>query len=174
MVLCIFTFSYCMCSLFKATWRQRTSLDTFLLWCTHHKLLCFPGSQTYMPPGFRLEESWWGIIILFLTQSRDFFAFPLSQSGFRKENRSHSMYSKFKTAAALHFIPVFCPQYLSPLPSDTFPLLSSKSHWCFLLTDQNLKLYRKWILGNTVSTICTTMHFSNSAFILTLLPTINF
>lgn len=45
-----------------------------------------------------------------------FFVFPLSQSGFRKENRSQSMHSKYNTAAP-NLTPVVRSKHLSSIPS---------------------------------------------------------
>lgn len=71
-----------------------------------------------------------------------YFAISLNQSGFSKENKCHSMYSEYNTAA-LNLIPVVWVKHGLPMSSGTFPLLSSKSPWCLLLTDQNLWLYRE-------------------------------
>lgn len=70
-----------------------------------------------------------------------YFPISLNQSGFSKENRSFYVfwiqYSCFE--------PHTCglSQTWLPMPSGTFPLLSFKSPWCFLLTDQNLWLYKE-------------------------------
>lgn len=70
--------------------------------------------------------------ILNLDQGIFFFFFFVAsssnQSGFSKENESHSMYSKDNTATS-KLTPVAYTIHLSLMLSGVFALLSSKSHW---------------------------------------------
>ena len=104
-----------------------------------------------MPPGFELEESKLtrNIHFIFNPEERFFSPPALIQPGFSKKNMS--FYVSWVYTVTLNLTPVVFRSHLSPTPSGAFPLLSSKSHWCLLLTDKNLWEYKEMDSGKCSS-----------------------